>query len=386
MTIFIEKNDQRLPKLPLKAFAARLFNHTPLLHQYRSEVDRLTAEFKSYKQEVPTCGAAMLNEELDKVLVVRGWGTNAKWGFPKGKVAKDETELQAAIREVLEETGFDFSDYADESTYYIDSMAFGRLNRIFVVPGVPEDTHFETQTRKEISDMAWIPVDALPEYQKNKDRNAPPPPDIIYKNGRIPYNKIYFHVAPYSVRLKSWVKRQRKKRGEAQRCSKASSSARKSGAVDKMQGSESARAPQGSPPRSKRNKDKRKQDNKDVETFGTEGEAGCLSAAQRDSLFQNYVRDADKRAKELCLGEDMWPTALPGRPLAGSGVRDGEVAEYAQSAQALGAPALRGWTENGEAGSAEAGSAEVDSGQTEGIETSLFTFDTKAILARMLDG
>lgn len=45
-----------------------------------------------------------------------------KWGIPGGKVKKNETPLQAAIREVQEETGFDIShqDIQHVQTVYIE--------------------------------------------------------------------------------------------------------------------------------------------------------------------------------------------------------------------------------------------------------------------------
>ena len=45
-----------------------------------------------------------------------------KWGVPGGKVKKDETPLQAAIREVKEETGYDISNQLIENvgTLYIE--------------------------------------------------------------------------------------------------------------------------------------------------------------------------------------------------------------------------------------------------------------------------
>ena len=37
---------------------------------------------------------------MDKVLMVKGWNAKASWGFPKGKINKDEKESECAIREV----------------------------------------------------------------------------------------------------------------------------------------------------------------------------------------------------------------------------------------------------------------------------------------------
>ena len=45
-------------------------------------------------------GAILLNVAMDKCLLVRGYKDSASWGFPKGKVAKEESDRACAIREV----------------------------------------------------------------------------------------------------------------------------------------------------------------------------------------------------------------------------------------------------------------------------------------------
>lgn len=51
-------------------------------------------------QTVPVMGAIMVNPGLDKCLLVKSWGAAGAWGFPRGKIAQDETDLQCAQREV----------------------------------------------------------------------------------------------------------------------------------------------------------------------------------------------------------------------------------------------------------------------------------------------
>lgn len=46
------------------------------------------------------CGAIMLNHTMDKVLLVKGWGKSGRWMFPRGKINKDEEQLDCAVREV----------------------------------------------------------------------------------------------------------------------------------------------------------------------------------------------------------------------------------------------------------------------------------------------
>ncbi len=51
-------------------------------------------------QGIPVMGAIMLNPAMDKCLLVRGWGSHASWGFPRGKVNEAEPDASCAIREV----------------------------------------------------------------------------------------------------------------------------------------------------------------------------------------------------------------------------------------------------------------------------------------------
>lgn len=358
---FYREHDKSLPRLQLKQFASRLFKHTALLHHYHNDVDKLTAQFQSYKQEVPTCGAALLNPAMDKVVVVRGWGQNARWGFPKGKLSKDETELEAAIREVLEETGFDMAPQVDGSTPYVDSMSGGRYSRIFMVTDVPETTVFRTKTRKEISDIKWVSLLALPESPK-----AAKVQQIVLLTASGPERtekaqKIFFSqygVAPYTKRLRSWVARQKEtlkqKQQQSQQDIPASVTPESWGqripdcnvqavpaapmadrivprpkvgitspeakvppqhireSINPVRAAKGrAKLPDANKKESAR-KSRRKvmmAEHEDVlnrTTFGTTG-GSRMNDSERDKLFREYVIETDKIAAEKGLQDEFWP-------------------------------------------------------------------------------
>jgi len=42
----------------------------------------------------------VLTPDCTKCLLVRGYKKDAGWGFPRGKLSKDETDAQCAVREV----------------------------------------------------------------------------------------------------------------------------------------------------------------------------------------------------------------------------------------------------------------------------------------------
>jgi hypothetical protein len=58
-----------------------------------------------YKVRVPVCGAIILNDRLDKCLLVKGWSSRSGWGFPKGKINKEEEDASCAAREVSWQVG-----------------------------------------------------------------------------------------------------------------------------------------------------------------------------------------------------------------------------------------------------------------------------------------
>lgn len=51
------------------------------------------------------------------MLLVQGYWSKSSWGFPKGKVNQDEPGHVCAVREVLEETGFDIGPFIDTNDY-----------------------------------------------------------------------------------------------------------------------------------------------------------------------------------------------------------------------------------------------------------------------------
>ena len=163
-------------------------------------------EFLMYKNRIPVRGAIMLNHAMDSAVLVKGWKKQAAWSFPRGKISKDEDDLDCAIREVYEETGFDIREAglvpnADEAKY-IDIPMREQHIRLYVFRDVPIDTHFEPRTRKEISKIDWFKLADLPAFRK---KNVNPVDHAeVAKNA----NKFYM-VAPFLVPLKKWVQQQK---------------------------------------------------------------------------------------------------------------------------------------------------------------------------------
>jgi mRNA-decapping enzyme subunit 2 len=168
----------------LRGFAQVLFGHCDLLQPMIPRFEEMLQGFKNYRAKIPTCGCIMLNPQLTKIVLVCSWkGTS--WSFPKGKINQGEDALDCAVREVVEETGYDCSQFCREEDV-LDIIDQGKLMRLFIAPGVPEDTYFEPQTQKEVSKVQFHPVDNLP--------------------------KKHYGVLPFISRLKQWISKNQQRR------------------------------------------------------------------------------------------------------------------------------------------------------------------------------
>ena len=100
----------------LQDFSLQIFPRVPWLRDNMDIVWDIIADFEEYKKRVPTFGVILLNETLDKVLLVRSyWGR--RWGFPKGKVNEGERGHECAAREAQEEIGFNLDSMLDPDTW-----------------------------------------------------------------------------------------------------------------------------------------------------------------------------------------------------------------------------------------------------------------------------
>ncbi|KAI4247175.1 MAG: hypothetical protein L6R40_001518 [Gallowayella cf. fulva] len=145
---------------------------------------------------------------MDQVILVKGWKKGANWSFPRGKINKDESDLDCAIREVYEETGYDV-DAAGlveprDRAKYIDVAIQHQHIRLYVFRGVPIDTQFEARTRKEISKIEWWKLSDLPTLKKKKQQQEGRGEDLALNA-----NKFYM-VAPFLVPLKKWISQQKR--------------------------------------------------------------------------------------------------------------------------------------------------------------------------------
>lgn len=156
---FAREQNASFPSLQLPGFIESLFRELPVLKALCEDYQQAYAEFKQYKKGIPVRGVIVFNEKYDKVLMVRPYKRQT-WGFPRGKINKEEDDKACAVREVIEETGFDCSPYL-KGDFFTERIIIGKNFRFYFAGGVPESTVFETRTRKEIDEIKWIPINEL---------------------------------------------------------------------------------------------------------------------------------------------------------------------------------------------------------------------------------
>ncbi|KAL3278562.1 hypothetical protein HHI36_016108 [Cryptolaemus montrouzieri] len=163
---FYVSNDSNLRSCTIYEFAAHVFQHIPSLQREIHNLPEILAEWKKYKQTVPTYGAILLSEGMTHVLLVKSYWAKASWSFPKGKVNEEEDPAHCAIREVLEETGFDISSFIDPDDW-VESIINDQLVRLYIIRNIPMTTKFQPQTRCEIKSCGWFAVSDLPTNKKD---------------------------------------------------------------------------------------------------------------------------------------------------------------------------------------------------------------------------
>lgn len=177
-----------------------MFKKCRILKHLDSKFELMWQEFRTYKDSIPSFGAALLSKNLDKVVLVRAYNGNS-WGFPKGKVNEGEDSFECACREVYEETSFDIKKHLEELNNDFDKendwLEFytkkGKKIKLAVIPDVSEKVDFKPNVRKEISEIKWFPIDKLPRNYNDKGVSTK-----------------FWQVGIFSVQLRAWIKQRKR--------------------------------------------------------------------------------------------------------------------------------------------------------------------------------
>ncbi|MCX7641544.1 MAG: NUDIX hydrolase [Elusimicrobiales bacterium] len=84
------------------------------------------------------------------------------WTFPKGHIEKNETPLQTALREVLEETGVKCITESDKE-FFVNNYIFSRENKkvlktVYWYLMKPIEDTKKIETPNEIEEVRWVDI------------------------------------------------------------------------------------------------------------------------------------------------------------------------------------------------------------------------------------
>jgi len=98
-----------------------------------------------------SCGCIIIKD--NKVLLVNEKNRNF-WGFPKGHMEQDETEIETALREIKEEVGLDV-EIDSKKRYTLNYIIRDEIDKtsVFYV-AYPKNTNIKMQ-ESEIEDIKW---------------------------------------------------------------------------------------------------------------------------------------------------------------------------------------------------------------------------------------
>lgn len=146
--------------MTFKKFINHIFTKCKKLRDIYPEPHKIVYNYYQYKKKIPVCGCIILNDKMDKVLLVTDF-KNKYQTFPRGKINANESPYDCAIREVYEEIGQDVSAYTNENDKIIQ-FSGGRNVTMFLSTNVPENLIFHPRTKKEISDIKWCFIKNIP--------------------------------------------------------------------------------------------------------------------------------------------------------------------------------------------------------------------------------
>jgi ADP-ribose pyrophosphatase YjhB (NUDIX family) len=125
---------------------------------YHFDIDRMWSDFLKEFEVIEAAGGVILNSSEDILFILR----NGKWDLPKGKIEKNETISEAAMREVKEECGISNVNLGEfiATTYHIYYENDQRVLKIsHWYKMICNSNRFKPQLEEGITQVVW----------KNKD-------------------------------------------------------------------------------------------------------------------------------------------------------------------------------------------------------------------------
>ena len=130
-----------------------------------------------------SCGAIVfyLKEDKEQILLIKH-SNSGHWSFPKGHVEEGETEVETAVREIMEETGVN----ADIDTRFRTVVTYSPKKDVIkdVVYFFATTDNYDTRNQEEeVSEVRWVDIDkALGSVSYKNDKELVKKAISFYRN------------------------------------------------------------------------------------------------------------------------------------------------------------------------------------------------------------
>jgi 8-oxo-dGTP pyrophosphatase MutT (NUDIX family) len=158
--IYDREHYQKIQDVALEMVAAATATPT-------SEIEPLRTTFFARPAPIPSCDAAVI-DDTGRILLIRR-SDNTSWAMPGGGIDVGETPAQAAVREVLEETGIQCQPVAFVGIH--DSRLCGSIDPfhlyhlLFLCRPLPGNEQREPSTHAhEVLEMGWFAEHDIPAH------------------------------------------------------------------------------------------------------------------------------------------------------------------------------------------------------------------------------
>ena len=158
--VYYRKFRPQMEELDFRAFVLRIWRYVDAGSYGTAEAARFVDTFTKETRRIPCAGVVVLNSALDEILLVLGTWSNAKWGFPKGKLKEGEAVCEGAIRETEEEIGVNVRPFIVDGVSARHEFC-GRDITLFLAVGLSTRAKCVSRTRHEIAEIRWHKLAAV---------------------------------------------------------------------------------------------------------------------------------------------------------------------------------------------------------------------------------
>ena len=146
-------NEKTLPRLSFRAFTQKLLQKSTL------EAKALTDRFSRERKKLPVAGAALISPKRTECIMVRGLSRDCPLGFPKGKLEPGESPIEAAVREVYEETGIVLT--LSDGNPVFKRKVNGKEFTLYLAQLPKRYKNFTPAAKHEIGECRWVALDQI---------------------------------------------------------------------------------------------------------------------------------------------------------------------------------------------------------------------------------